>query len=215
MTKRFALGITAMLTVLTAYAEQERQEKRNDEVILRVQAGNIPGPLLIPAMAEASSLLSQVGVRVRWKHPDDRGEAHRPVRECTGQAPDVSIIDILILDRSRVDDHPGALGYSLPFARSGVRVVVFFDRIQTSMHDPSPKLLGHVIAHEIGHMFIGTFSHAPDGIMRAHWTGRDMTAMQIHPLAFSPADAATIAQRLDRQRNSCRPIGLLASLTGE
>ena len=36
------------------------------------------------------------------------------------------------------------------------------------------ELLGKTIAHEIGHLLLGTNRHAPHGVMRASWSGADL-----------------------------------------
>jgi hypothetical protein len=50
---------------------------------------------------------------------------------------------------------------------------VFADRIESmagrTQSDPG-TLLGHVIAHEIGHLLMGTSTHSPIGLMRERWS---------------------------------------------
>jgi hypothetical protein len=123
--------------------------------------------------------------------------------ECRGAAPDISLIDVLIMNRPSAKDHPGSLAYSLPFAKSGFRVVVFYDRVVQSTIAPSPALLGHVIAHEVGHMLMGTLSHAPDGVMVAHWSQNDMIVMSGRTLRFTASDIEMIDNRWLTQRSTC------------
>jgi len=35
-------------------------------------------------------------------------------------------------------------------------------------------LLGRAVAHEIGHLLLGTSQHADAGLMRAHWSDREL-----------------------------------------
>ena len=56
-----------------------------------------------------------------------------------------------------VDYFPGALGYALPDAEVGVNAMIFFDRIERfrkSGEVDLPTLLGHAMAHEIGHALL-------------------------------------------------------------
>ena len=56
--------------------------------------------------------------------------------------------------------------------------------------DPATTL-ALVLAHEIGHLLLPEYSHAPSGLMRAHWEGR----VDNIP-SFIPAQATTIRMML-------------------
>ena len=49
-------------------------------------------------------------------------------------------------------------------------------------------ILGRVTAHEIGHLLIGTNSHAPSGLMRASW---NVKVAASRPSGSSPRDDAS------------------------
>jgi hypothetical protein len=208
MTKLIALGFLTTLTILNSQA----QEQQPEELILRVQSGAVSGTILAIAKTEAARILGRAGVHVQWKSFQDPRRAQRQIRECSTPAPDVSDIDILIQDVTWRDDHPGALGYAVPFAKSGFRVVIFWDRILAATERPNAKLLGHVIAHETGHMLMGTLSHAARGVMKAHWSAFETSTMQSHSFSFVPADVEMIARRFEQQRISCSELGTLVSL---
>ena len=79
------------------------------------------------------------------------------------------------------------------------RVYVFYDRIcEHAMQTGSTvaRLLGAVIAHEVGHLLLPDFSHSPTGIMRPHWNGRivrvpDFTVDQGNTIRTRLADSST------------------------
>lgn len=54
-------------------------------------------------------------------------------------------------------------------------------------------ILGRVTAHEIGHLLLGTNSHAPTGLMQASW---NLRRPHLEAWRFTPADAAKIRSRL-------------------
>jgi len=89
-------------------------------------------------------------------------------------------------------------------------VVIFYDRVVAWTPLPSAQLLGHVIAHEVGHMLLGTLSHAPSGLMEPHWSKVALRELEVRPLAFTPGDAAMIAGRLEQQARVCAGKSLLA-----
>jgi hypothetical protein len=58
------------------------------------------------------------------------------------------------------------------------------------------SLLGHTLAHEIGHILQGTDAHTPTGIMKARWTMDDFAAMVANALTFMPLDAERMRERI-------------------
>jgi hypothetical protein len=73
----------------------------------------------------------------------------------------------------RVGD--SALGVAISGAREarGRIAYVFNDRIARvalSHETPVVRGLGHVMAHEIGHLLIGANSHSEEGLMRPNWS---------------------------------------------
>jgi len=93
----------------------------------------------------------------------------------------------------------GALGYSLPDAKAGAHATIFYDRIEPLSNVGVISvcaLLGHAMAHEIGHVLFGTAEHAPDGIMKARWGEPDYRRAAMGFLKFSPSQRAAIRGRL-------------------
>jgi hypothetical protein len=104
-------------------------------------------------------------------------------------------IVITVSERTSLGDHPGALAYAMPFERT--HIVVFYDRILTTVRPESvPSLLGHVLAHEVAHMFQGIEHHASTGVMKERWDHSDYVEMQRHPLRFTDEDLLLIRQGL-------------------
>jgi hypothetical protein len=107
----------------------------------------------------------------------------------------VPSIDLVFLGRSLPNEHPGALGYAKPFEGKGVRIIIFYDRLNETQRKPS--VLGHVLAHEIGHMLLRTNVHRDTGLMKAHWSPKDLNEMLTgFVLPFTEEDRDAIAQRL-------------------
>jgi hypothetical protein len=61
----------------------------------------------------------------------------------------------------------------------------------------SEAILGFVIAHELGHLLLGTNSHATVGIMRANWKKSELSAAGKGLLGFSETQAETMRARLE------------------
>jgi hypothetical protein len=85
----------------------------------------------------------------------------------------------------------GTLGYALPY-NSGTGVHIFYRRIRDDHPDDFAVILGHAMAHEIGHVLQGVARHSDRGIMKAVWTSREYRAMRDGLLRFSGEDVQLI-----------------------
>ena len=84
------------------------------------------------------------------------------------------------------------LAYAAMTADGGVYITVFVDpakRIARIRTLSDGVLLGHSIAHEIGHMLLGANSHSSSGIMRAVWRLVDEEWMAKGALVFDAGQA--------------------------
>ncbi len=129
----------------------------------------------------AGTIFRNIDVRIDW---------HRP-SACPTDA-----IRIDYSYQTAWDFIPEAMAYALPY--EGTHIVVFYDRL-LRQNGPKhfPEMLGHTMAHEIGHILQGVRRHSDTGIMKAHWTPADCEEMAFHPLAFSPLDARIIHRNLE------------------
>jgi hypothetical protein len=102
--------------------------------------------------------------------------------------------------KAKTTDVRQALGYSLVEpAIGGTLATVFSDRVAwlaTSAKSKYSTLLGRAVAHEIGHLLIGTKEHASAGLMRPVWTSVELTRNDRDDWIFTADDRA----RLHRSR---------------
>src|SRR5712692_1905444 len=65
---------------------------------------------------------------------------------------------------------------------------VFYDRateLHANWNVGLADILGNVMAHELGHLLLGSNSHAGTGIMRAHWQGEELRHLSRGSLGFT------------------------------
>jgi len=61
------------------------------------------------------------------------------------------------------------------------------------------QLLGFAVAHEVGHLLLGTNTHAAAGLMRAVWSRSDIQRNHPADWLFTAADSLAMSRAL-RQR---------------
>ena len=101
----------------------------------------------------------------------------------------------------------GALAYAMPYEGTNIRV--FYDRIDNHGPEFVPRLLAHVLVHEITHVLQGLPRHSTDGVMKAHWDKSDTSRMLSADLPFNSEDVTWIRLGLARR---ARPAQMLAAL---
>jgi hypothetical protein len=86
----------------------------------------------------------------------------------------------------------------------GVMANVYADRIRELAGGREFELiLGRVIAHELGHLLLGTNAHSAAGIMDARWRDQDLRRSRQAAMTFLPVEARRIrAHLLERMNGS-------------
>ncbi len=142
-------------------------------VLVHDYAGVAPN-VLARAEAEASRVLATGGVDVQWINCTDSSTDPEPCR----RSPDATalVVQILPAQASTHGVEAEALGFAAPPDPNlpGKYAGVFFGRVASRAKGElsTEILLGHVIAHELGHLLLGVGGHARSGIMAGMWDSR-------------------------------------------
>jgi hypothetical protein len=166
------------------------------------------------ARTEAKAVFDDAGVALRWRTCAAVDGAAESFPNCDDPIGPTEVI-VRILDAAPRTP-PSALGDSLITVdhRDGSLATVYADRVELTARSariPVGVLLGRTIAHEIGHLILGTTEHPAKGLMRANWSGEELLQNRAPDWVFSKREKQTIAQHL-RTRAANRPegAGLLA-----
>jgi hypothetical protein len=87
--------------------------------------------------------------------------------------------------------------------QSGVLATIYLDRVRVLAQAAGvtvARLLGHAIAHEIGHLLLASNAHGADGLMRALWSSEEVRRGRPRDWMFSEQELATIRARRDTAR---------------
>jgi hypothetical protein len=92
--------------------------------------------------------------------------------------------------------------------RTGVLATVYVDRVRRLARDlriDQSALLGHTLAHEIGHLLLATNKHGASGLMREIWSAKELRGWRANDWLLHSFDAAAIRQRLARSHSDQSP----------
>ena len=85
---------------------------------------------------------------------------------------------------------------------------VFFHRVEqlaAETETAEDVILGHMLAHEAGHLLLGVGSHSKRGIMHIPWREDDLKRAKIGGLTFTPKQARAMqndsAKRIAAERD--------------
>lgn len=187
--RRPAMWILALL--LTSASDLHAQ------VAVRLYASDPAFPASPQALEIAATILGDAGVRVTWISCGSKG--HRDAACDSLMRPTDLAVRLLVCD---VDPESSvrALGYALIDTRQGMGTLatVYVDRVAAlaweSRVDPS-VVLGRAIAHEIGHLLMGTTGHSATGLMRALWSRHDLERGRPDEWRFTQMEKAAMRDR--------------------
>jgi hypothetical protein len=151
------------------------------------------------AMKEARRILAGAAMQIVWQTgPVDASEANITDQHAGSQSHERDHRDYIVVTILRkVPDSclQGALGYSLPDARFGSHALIFCNRVErvsASGGIDLATILGHAIAHEIGHVLLGSPEHSAVGIMKARWGIADYQNAAKGCMKFTPSQCNVI-----------------------
>jgi hypothetical protein len=149
---------------------------------------DVPLTVLARAEAETTRIYKAAGVKLVYANAD-------------GGADYSYVLRIVSRALSAKEVNEQALGVAIGTKDvRGSMAYAFYGRIQhfTEMTDAEPGLiLGHVMAHELGHLLLPFHSHTVAGLMRAIWDRQQATRAQMGGLLFSPEQSTLIRRTIE------------------
>jgi hypothetical protein len=158
----------------------------------------ISSEILKQAEKVSSQVFEESGIHVDWVNCSRAEEAPGGEVVCP-QAAFPQHLHLRIVRRSlSLKDSTLGVSYLLTDG-SGCQADLFYEGIE-KLHnetfvDPA-IILGHVAAHEIGHLLLGSNSHSPWGIMRAHWNMEELARANKGLLLFTKSQSHRMTEKL-------------------
>ena len=161
----------------------------NDAVVLE--------PILAEGRREATRIFQRAGVKIMWldcSHSEGQSIDGPACRTPMAR----SHLAVRIVPWSWKSDD-AVFGKAFLSYDEGAYCDVFYEsvkKLHEGWHARIPILLGHVIAHEIGHLLLGTNAHSWMGIMRSQWQDEELQSITMGRLLFTPPQIERLKARL-------------------
>ncbi len=179
------------LTLLAGFANSanaaaDPQERLTVKVLVHDAAG-ISAEILEQARRETTRIFADAGIDLLW--------ATQGVTKTR-----YVIIKILPRPVNEMSRDIRALGFAAGTREGyGKIAYVFYDRIRDTgrvLTLPAPVIMGHVIAHEMGHLLLSYGSHSLAGLMKGEWDQYQALRAMERDLRFSREEIVRIKSRL-------------------
>jgi hypothetical protein len=152
------------------------------------------------ALATAAAILSRAELDVAWIICTPT-HAVRPPSACdTPPAAHELVVRLTNSSPTSPDGNRRAFGYSLidSTTGSGALSTVYVDRVDwlaSTGKASRADVLGRAVAHELGHLLLGSNAHTARGLMRETWTADELMRNRADDWQFLPAQRAALRAR--------------------
>jgi hypothetical protein len=159
-----------------------------------------PSTTLVAARSEADQIFLKAGISLMWI--DCRVPGSAAGQMCTEPLLPARDLMLRLVDRTPAGEaRVVALGESMldREERGGVLMTIDMFPVRAVAERASSRmatLLGRAIAHEIGHLLLGSGNHTRMGLMRALWSHDELRGVRPAHWGFSAREAAQMRQKL-------------------
>ena len=205
------LLLVALLGI-PASAVADAEPMPGPAVVVRFYKVAVPEEEFSAARRLAAGILDAAGIAVSWSGCRPDGPLAPACQRPPG--PGEVILHVVPATDANALNHRRSLGFSLidRGTSTGTIANVYADRI-AALADATDadrvRLLGRAIAHEVGHLLMGTNQHSPRGLMRAVWSQQELRRNTPLDWQFSDEDARTMRNLVEARRLAHRAFASL------
>ena len=181
------------------HIESTRSRPADAQVTVSVyNDAQVPPDILARAEQQAAEIFSRARLGVTWLSCTHINSGVRAVA-CNGfDVPGHVAVRIIARAASSMSD--AALGVAFLAPDGTGRYSDVFWKTAQGLHANSNvdlgDILGSVIAHEMGHLLLGSNAHAISGIMRPHWERGELHRIAMGTLMFLPEESKRMHERI-------------------
>ncbi len=160
---------------------------------------HVPPGTLAQAHARASAIFAQAGIEVDFLLcPPADSTDFQPSRSPCSNLAWPAHLSVRIIPRGRTVGADIFGQAMVDDSGQGVYANVYYQNLVSSPNHPGipdGEMLGYVIAHEIGHLLLGTNSHSHNGLMQATWSPHVLADMPRALLVFTRDQTVLLLSR--------------------
>jgi hypothetical protein len=198
------LSVTFLLSLAFPAWPETYPDERPQLVVSIFDDAGVAATVLAQAERQAANIFNRARVDVVWANCKTQEVRSTNTEDCERFTWPMHL-SLRILPRARLSNNEVFGMAFLSLAGTGCYSDVFYDRVVALHTDESaelPDILGNVMAHELGHLLLGSNAHAPWGIMRAHWQGDELRRLAKGNLLFTADQARHMRRKLIAGRPS-------------
>ena len=189
-------------------AQDPRQalDLRDDGAKVTVLVHNyahLPAQILIEAQDRASRIFRRAGVEIELADCPLNDEDPSLYPKCPATL-DVTQLFLRIFPSTATKVDIG--GEAFVAARIAN---IFWTRVEEQaqrQNASAPRFLAHTVAHELGHLLLGSNSHSPVGIMIARWDAPTVTRIYQDGLYFNRQQSELIRSEINKRKDQLRAV---------
>jgi hypothetical protein len=212
-----ALIFTGISTGLDLAQELREAAPARAEITISVHDyADVPPSQLMRAEAEARRIFWQAGVETVWVSCSPKLEEFEP--DVCSRVDATHLVLKVISDKTNAHmrDRGDVLGNALLAGDgTGYYAYAFQDHVGILEQKLGFAVLGYVLTHEVGHLLLGSNSHAVNGIMSPHWNGAELRRISEGTLLFLPSESRMLRERMRRHGVDVAPIVASAKAIAE
>ena len=194
---------------LAGWASDQQKPDSQLTVVVTNRAG-ATAHVVADAERLAGRVFLHAGVSVEWMNCGPGPDASLDSR-CDGPIPKGGLV-VRIVPHARTLSE-GIFGVSFVANDTGTYADVFFDPIQQLRalnKEPSlAAILGDVMAHELGHLLLGSNAHSQEGIMKAHWQPTQLHSVAKGQMQFTPEQASKMRTKIAVHQSDSQQTSVL------
>jgi hypothetical protein len=190
---RIALGLFLLGSAVLDAGPVAAARKEHPRINIAIHNyAQVPETTLEEAEAVATRVLSIARIEARWRqHGESRADSKVPPNSSTLKT--TPRFDLLIIPRAMAAywaSRTTSLGLAVipGEGKRGDRAYVFYHRVEemaATGEASAGQILGHAMAHEIGHLLLNSTAHSGVGIMQAEWHKGQMRLLRSGWLLFT------------------------------
>jgi hypothetical protein len=203
---------------VTGFAQRPSDTADGVDLKVTVYVSNfaeVPGTVLAQARQEAGRIYRAAGVTLEWADcaPNVEESVRHPA--CRPSDSQQNWVTLRLVSRSRMGGlrlGPLAVGLAAIPMEGGFGHVAFVctecaEEALGGRSYPYGAIVGGLMAHEIGHLLLGTMRHSAVGLMRSPWNQEDWEHAAQGRMVFTRKEAERIgAQVRERTRHTARMV---------